>query len=168
MIRLLFANLFRFVLLIALQILLFNRIQVSGYLNPYFYVLFILLLPFETPNWLLLISSFVLGLGVDLFSGTPGMHTMACTLMGFARPFILDTLSPRDGYKANTSPRISFYGLEWFLRYTILLVVIHHFALFYIEVFKWTAFWHTLLRVILSTLFSTFFMVASQFFIFRK
>lgn len=168
MIRFVLSNIFRFVVLVALQILLFNRIQVSGYLNPYFYIIFILLLPFETPKWLLLISSFALGLSIDLFSGTPGMHAMACTLMAYVRPFVLSWLSPRDGYKANTRPRIGFYGLDWFLKYTLLLVSIHHTALFFIEVFKWAAFGHTLLRIILSIVFSTLFILISQFFIFRK
>ncbi len=89
-----------FILLILLQVLLFNNIQFSGYVNPYVYIMFILLLPVEIPSWLLLIISFFTGLIIDLFTGTPGMHTSATVLAGFVRPYVLRIISPRDGYEA--------------------------------------------------------------------
>jgi rod shape-determining protein MreD len=74
-----------FIVLILLQVLLFNNIQFSGYVNPYVYIMFILLLPVEMPSWLLLMLSFFTGLIVDLFCGTPGMHSSATVLAGFVR-----------------------------------------------------------------------------------
>ena len=65
-------NLIRFVVLVLIQVMILNNIQVSGFINPYMYVLFILLLPFETPNWLLLLLSFFLGLSVDVAAITKG------------------------------------------------------------------------------------------------
>ena len=44
-------NIIRFVFLVLLQVLILNNIQFSGYINPYFYIYFILLLPFDTPRW---------------------------------------------------------------------------------------------------------------------
>ena len=67
-------------ILILLQVLLFNNIQFSGYVNPYVYVMFILILPVEIPSWLLLLLSFMTGIVIDLFSGTPGMHSSATVL----------------------------------------------------------------------------------------
>ncbi|HNW56649.1 MAG TPA: rod shape-determining protein MreD, partial [Bacteroidales bacterium] len=58
-----------FILLMLLQILVFDNIQISGYINPYIYVMFILILPFEIPSWLLLLISFAAGFIMDLFSG---------------------------------------------------------------------------------------------------
>ena len=66
-----------FILLILLQVLLFNNIQFSGYINPYVYILFILLLPVEIPAWILLLLSFAAGGIIDFFSGSPGMHASA-------------------------------------------------------------------------------------------
>src|SRR5512133_234040 len=125
-----------FILLFLLQILLFNNIQFSGYINPYIYIMFILLLPVEIPSWLLLILSFVTGLVMDLFSGTPGMHTSATVLAGFVRPYILRFTSPRDGYEPGVDPSMLIYGIRWFLFYSSLIILIHHFALFYLEVFR--------------------------------
>jgi rod shape-determining protein MreD len=152
-----------FILLLLLQVLLFNNIQFSGYVNPYVYIMFILLLPFEIPAWLLLIISFFTGLIIDLFSGTPGMHTSATVLTGFVRPFILRIISPRDGYEPGADPSMLIYGFRWFLIYTSIIVIIHHTALFYLEVFRFTDFFRTLLRVLLSSLFSITFVVLLEY-----
>jgi len=76
-------NILRMFILILFQVFVLNNIQVSGYINPYMYVLFILLLPFETPRWLLLISGFAIGISIDLFANTPGMHASATVFMAF-------------------------------------------------------------------------------------
>ena len=148
-----------FILLILLQVLLFNNIEFSGYVNPYVYIMFILLLPVEISSWLLLVIAFFTGLTIDLFCGSPGMHASATVLAGFVRPYILRLLSPRDGYETGSDPSMIIYGFKWFLIYTLIIVLIHHTALFYLEVFRFTDFFRTLLRVILSSLFSITFII---------
>jgi len=168
MIKILSRNIVRFIFLVVLQIFIFNNIQFNGYINPYFYILFIILLPFETPGWLLLILSFLLGFSIDVFSQTLGIHASACVFMAFFRPAILRMLIPRDEYEIGTYPRIYYYGFSWFLKYTIALVFIHHLFLFYIEIFTFSDFFLTLLRVILSSIFSISLIVLSQYFIYKK
>jgi len=161
-------NIFRFVVVILFQVLVMDNVMINGYMIPYIYLLFILLMPFETPRWVQLLSGFALGLAMDLFTGTHGMHTAATVLVAFVRPYLLGLLAPRDGYEPETFPRIHYYGLLWFLKYTVLIVLIHHLALFYLEVFQLKFFFSTLLRVILSTILSTSTIVLSQYFVFRK
>jgi rod shape-determining protein MreD len=153
-----------FILLILLQVLLFNNIQFSGYVNPYVYIMFILLLPIDVPSWLLLILSFVTGLIIDFFSGSPGMHTSATVLAGFVRPYVLRIVSPRDGYESGSDPSMLNYGFRWFLFYALLVVVIHHTALFYLEVFRFAEFFRTMLRVLLSSIFSLTFILLIEFY----
>jgi rod shape-determining protein MreD len=153
-----------FILLILLQVLLFNNIQFSGYVNPYVYIMFILLLPVEIPSWLLLLLSFATGLIIDIFSGSPGMHTSATVLAGFVRPYVLRIVSPRDGYEPGSDPSMIIYGLRWFFSYALLMVVIHHTTLFYIEVFRFADFFRTMMRVILSTMFSMTFILLIEFY----
>lgn len=129
---------FIFILLVLLQILLFNNIQFSGYINPYVYVFIILILPAEIQNWLLLIIAFTTGLSIDIFTGTLGLHASATLLAGFVRPYILRFIAPRDGYKQALSLSSSSYGMKWYLAYVSTFVFIHHFALFYMEVFRLT------------------------------
>jgi rod shape-determining protein MreD len=153
-----------FIVLIVLQVLLFNNIQFSGYINPYVYIMLIMLLPVEISPWILLFISFFTGLTVDFFSGTPGMHAGATVAAGFVRPYILRFISPRDGYEPGATPSMEIYGFRWFMLYTVLIVVIHHLSLFYLEVFRFTDFFRTLLRVLLSSLFSVTFILLAEYY----
>lgn len=161
-------NILRFVVLVLIQIAILNNIQLNGFLNPYMYVLFILLLPFETPNWLLLVLAFFLGISIDVFSNTLGMHASACVFMAYLRPYILNYLSVREGYEQGTLPGVYHYGFSWFLKYSIILVLAHHTFLFFIEMFSFANFSETIIRIIFSTFFTLTLVVTSQFLMFRK
>jgi rod shape-determining protein MreD len=168
MINFIYKNISRFIILVLIQILILNNIQFSVYVNPFIYILFILLMPFETPNWLILLSGFLLGMTIDLFSNTIGMHASATVFMAFLRPYVLKLLEPREGYEPGTFPRLYYFGFSWFLSYSVILVSFHHLFLFYIEVFRFADFFSTLIRVIFSTLFSMVIILLSQYFIYRK
>jgi len=161
-------NIIRFIVVVIFQVLVMDNVMISGYMVPYIYLLFILLMPFETPRWIVLMAGFALGLGIDLFEHTLGMHTAATVLIAFVRPYFLNLLAPRDGYEPDTFPRIHYYGFLWFLKYTLLIVFLHHVVLFYLEVFQLQNFLSTLLRVILSSVLSASTIVLSQYFVFRK
>lgn len=168
MLRLFARNIVRFFIVILLQVLVLDNIMLDGYLNPYFYIIFILLMPFETPRWLLLVGGFLLGISVDLFSNTMGMHTAASVFMAFMRPWVLEILAPRDGYDSDSYPRIHYFGLTWFASYAVVLTFLHHLLLFYVEVFHFQEFLSTFLRTILSTILTVSTIILSQYFIFRK
>jgi rod shape-determining protein MreD len=153
-----------FILLILVQVLFFNNIQFSGYVNPYVYLMFILLLPVEIPAWLLLLLSFGTGLTLDFFTGSPGMHSFATVFAGFVRPQVLRVISPRDGYEAGSAPSMLIYGFRWFFIYSFVMILIHHTVLFYIEVFRLSEFFRTMLRVLLSSLFTLTFILLGEFY----
>ncbi|MEN8227486.1 MAG: rod shape-determining protein MreD [Bacteroidota bacterium] len=161
-------NIIRFLVVVLFQVLVMDNVMINGFMVPYIYLLFILLMPFETPRWTQLLLGFLLGMGIDIFENTPGMHTAATVLVAFVRPYLLNLLAPRGGYEPETFPRIHYYGFAWFLKYTLIIVVIHHFTLFYLEVFQLKDFLSTLLRVILSSILSASTIVLSQYFVFRK
>jgi rod shape-determining protein MreD len=168
MIRYFSKHIANFIFLILFQVLILNNIQLSGYINPYLYILFIIVLPFETPKWILLITGFMLGLSIDLFSNTIGLHTFATVLIAFLRPYLLKYIAPREGYETGTQPNLNFFGTEWFIKYVIVLILVHHFALFYMEVFKFQQFFVTLLRVFLSSFFTFLLVLLSQYLTLRR
>src|ERR1051326_8640254 len=135
-------NILRFLFLVLFQVLILNHIQLSGYLNPFLYVLFILMLPFQTPDWLVLILAFALGLGIDMFSDTGGMHASASVFMAFCRKPVLKIISPREGYDINQQPTVQQFGFGWFFSYSGILVLIHHLFFFYTEAFHFSGFFH--------------------------
>ena len=151
-----------FMFLVLIQVLLLNNIQFSGYVNPFMYVLFILLLPFHTPRYLLLILSFALGMAIDIFGNTPGIHASACTFMGFLRPGVISAITTRESLDVTEQPRVKHMGIGWFVKYTFLLVFAHHLFLFFIEAFTFHGFIHTLSRAILSTVFTIILVLISQ------
>ena len=168
MIRLFTQNIIRFFVLVLIQVLLLNNIHLSGFINPYIYILFILLLPFETPGWLLIIIGFVTGFTIDIFSGTLGMHASATTLAAFVRPFVLNIISPREGYESRTLPTLRYYDMLWIIRYSVIIILIHHSSLFFIEVFRFSGFFYTLLRIILSSIFTFGLVIISHLLFYKK
>jgi rod shape-determining protein MreD len=168
MINIIAKSLFRYFILVLLQVLILNNIQLGGYINPYLYVWFILMLPFETPVALVMVLGFLLGLTIDMFLNTAGVHAAACVAMGYARHYILKIFAPREGYEFGAQPSLVSLGLKWYLSYAGLLVFVHHTVLFYAEVFRLSEFSYTMLRVILSSIFTISLIILSQLIIYRK
>lgn len=153
----------RFIFLLAVQVLVLNHVQWSGYVNPYVYVLFILLLPIETPKWLLLVTAFVTGLLIDMFANTGGMHAAATVFTAFTRPGILALIAPRDGYEPETKLSPQVMGFKWFITYLSILVFLHHFVFFYVEVFRFSEFFITFYRVILNSIITIILIILGQY-----
>ncbi len=161
--KVVFNNILRFFFLILIQVLILNNIYLGGFINPYFYVYFILLLPYETPGGLLLLLSFLVGAGVDIFTNTLGLNTSACLAMAYARPHIISLISTGPDSLMGDSPSLKNQGLKWFLYYSISLILIHHFVLFYLEAFRFTEFFLTFIRIILSSIFTLVLVLISEY-----
>ncbi|MDR1645782.1 MAG: rod shape-determining protein MreD [Tannerellaceae bacterium] len=125
-------NLAYFVILILVQILLLNNIHFLRLVTPFLYIYFIIKLPVGYTSVQVTILSFLLGIVIDMLSNTPGMHAAACTLAGFARPFIIQIFM-RENLSENLIPSYKTFGYGHFIRIVLLLVTVHHVALFLIE-----------------------------------
>lgn len=148
-----FINIARFVLLVFLQVLILNNINFLGYINPYVYIYFILLFPLDGNKGLLIFLSFLLGLSVDIFSDSGGVHAAASVFIAYLRPLALK-FSFGVSYEYNTVKIKKADPLER-LTYISVLVFVHHFILFAMEIFS---FGHILL-LLKSTLFSGVFTI---------
>ena len=166
--KVVFNNVLRFFLLILIQVLVLNNIYLGGIINPYFYIYFILLLPYEIPGSLLLILSFLVGAGVDVFTNTMGMNISACLAMGFARPYVIRRISSGPDSLIGDSPSLKNQGLKWFLYYSGSLILIHHFVLFYLEAFRFTEFFTTFFRTAMSSIFTLMLVLISEYFFYPK
>lgn len=146
-------NLSRFVLLLAAQVLIFNNINFLGFINPFPYILFIILYPVNSNKNSLLISSFFLGLIMDLFWNTGGVHTAACVVLAYYRP-VLFKFTFGLSYEYQTVRINNKLTLERFT-FILLSVILHHFTLFILEVFTIYSIWDIILRTLISTVFTT-------------
>ncbi len=166
--RTVFFNVIRFFFLIFFQVLILNHINLSGYINPYFYIYFILLLPFDTPKWLLLVAAFILGWSIDIFTNSIGLNAAACVLMAFARPFVISAISSGPESLFGETPSLRNQGVKWFLYYSIILILIHHFAFFYLEIFRFSEFLATFVRVMLSSAFTLLLVLISEYLLYPQ
>ena len=137
--------------LILLQVTVVNNIVLFKLLHPYLYLMVLAILPFQMPQWGVLLSCFGIGLLMDLFSFTPGMHASACTAAGFARPFLLTLLRPLQGVGDENAPHMQALGIGNFLLYILGFVLVHQLVLHMVEVFSFHEIGHTLLRVGINT-----------------
>lgn len=163
-----FKNLIRFCIIVALQVLILNKITLRWWSEPvgfpvfipYIYPLFILLLPFEMPVWGLLITGFLLGISIDSFMNTAGMHAFACVLMAYLRTNVLSALLPRNlAEYANQSPGIKNMGWSPFLVYSAFLILLHHLTFFSIELWGFGSIGFLLLKVVASAVTSMLFII---------
>ena len=142
----------RFILLLAVQVIIFNNFNFSGYINPYPYILFIILYPVNGNKYGLLAASFFLGLIMDLFCNSGGVHAAACLMLANFRPALF-RFSFGLSYEYQTVRLNDVLTPERF-SFILLAVIIHHLTLFILEVFTLEYFWNIVFRTIASTLFT--------------
>lgn len=145
-------NLLRFILLLAAQVLVFNNINFLGYINPYPYVLFILLYPVNSNKYGLLIASFLLGLTLDYFTDSGGVHAASCLILAMIRPSIF-RFSFGISYEYQTVKINDNLTPERF-SFILLAVVIHHFIMYTLELFEFQLILIILWRTLISGIFT--------------
>jgi hypothetical protein len=145
-------NIARFILLLAAQVTIFNNINFLGYINPFPYILFIILYPVNGNKSGLLIGSFLLGLTMDLFMNSGGVHAASCLVLAFFRPSIFK-FSFGLSYEYQTVRLNDVLTPERF-SFIFLSVVLHHIVLFILEIFTFDYFWSIILRTLVSTIFT--------------
>ena len=143
-------NIFRFLLLVLFQVLVLNNIQFLGYINPYVYILFILALPVQIPRWFALLLAFGIGLTIDMFSNTMGMHAFATVMVAFLRNGTIKLFTAIEEGN-NPTPSFHTFGVSAYIKYAVLLVFVHHTTLFILEALSLGHFWLMLLKITLST-----------------
>ena len=146
-------NIISFILLILAQVLILNNIQFLGFINPYIYILFIISLPVRLPRWFTLVLGFILGLFIDVFSNTLGMHAFATVLIAYARSFVIQLFTSIDEGN-NPIPSFRSFGVGAYVKYVFVMVFLHHSALFFLEAFSFSHFWLILFKTILSSVIS--------------
>lgn len=168
MISVITQNSFRFIFLVLLQVLILNNIRLGGLINPYLYVLVILSLPIDSPRWLVLLVGATLGLSVDIFTHTIGMHMSATIFLAFIRPILLRYIAPREGYDFSATASIRDMGLGWYLSYASILILLHHTFLFFIESLTTNGFLFTMGKVLASSAFTLILVLVFQYLGYQK
>lgn len=162
------ANTVRILFLVLIQALVVGKIHLfDGLILPYVYIFALLMLPFQTPAWLVLIISFFTGWLMDYFTGPVGLHTSACVFLGLVIPLVNKFLSPREGYDTSQRPTVQRMGITWYVTYASICTFLHHGFLFFLEVLRLSDFFYQIAHIILSSIATVMLMVIGQYIIYN-
>ena len=152
-----------FVIYLVLQIVVLRNFVFFDVAFCFVYIACILLLPDEVdPIWVILIS-FLIGLLVDIFYNTAGVHASASVMVGYLRSYIIKFLFPTKGVENDITISLKDMGGERFIRYVAILTIIHHSMLFFVEAGGFQFFLITVLKIICSVIFTTFLIIILQY-----
>jgi rod shape-determining protein MreD len=141
----------RYVVVMLLQILLFNQLQLWGVCHPYIYIMCLLMLPITLPHSVDMLIGAVIGLIMDVFCNSMGIHIAACIMIMFIRPYLLGVLV-NDKERLNEQIHLRSIGMEALIKYTMILVVIHHLMVFSLAAWSWHHWFFVLMETIVSSI----------------
>jgi len=151
-----------------MQVFLFKNMGYYNLATPYPYVLFLLMLPLGLPKWLLFSISFLTGLTVDAFYDTLGVNAAACVAFAALRTTFISITVQLDNHETFATPSISEMSFRWFFIYSTVLVFSHHFVLALLEAFTFSSFHYTLIRIVLSCIFTVLLILLFSLMFYQK
>ncbi|MDO9552385.1 rod shape-determining protein MreD [Rhodonellum sp.] len=157
-----------FIVFLLLQILVLKNLVLFGTAFCFLYVLYILLLPIEIKTVPTLIIAFVLGMGIDLFYDTLGVHTASILAVAFVRRRWIKMITPRGGYDDDLQPSVLNMGFGWFFTYSIPLVLLHHIFFFYIDNLGTGLFLFVVQKIVASAIFVFIMSIIVQLLFYRR
>ena len=166
--QLIFRNIERFILLMLLQVLIFNNVYLGGYINPCIYVLFIAMLPTQTGRIPMMLIAFFTGLCVDVSTNMLGFHTFESTAVGYLRGVWLDKIIIRDNEEGIETPSIYSGSYQQFLFYLFLLLFVFNLIYHTLLVFSFHEFFSILFTALLSTIVTWLLALLYQTLLLRK
>ena len=147
-----FSEIFYFVAFVLLQTLVINNIHLFGIVTPFIYIYVIIKLRTDLARSGLIVLSFLLGLVIDIFSNTLGVHAAACSFIGFIRNPLMEQFADMKELPDRSVPSYRLFGISKFFRYSLILVTLHHSILFLIDSFSFYQPFMMLTRMISSIL----------------
>lgn len=155
---------FSFLIVSLLQVLLFSQMQIWGYVQPAFFLFFILMLPLNTSAAVRLLWAFALGFFVDVFSHGLGLHTAAILPMTFVQYHLIKVLKMPKEPDMSKCPNIREQGLSWFLLYTTILVFIYHLVFFALDAFSISLLIRHMYMVLVNSIVTVFVILIAHYF----
>lgn len=151
-----------FIILVLVQVLVCNRIMLFGLATPIIFIYFLLRLPMDTPVKAVLLIAFLTGVTVDVFSDTPGVNALSCTLLaGLRKPMFLALSGKNDEYE-NATPCVSALGPELYCKYLFTFSLFYCVCAIGIEYFTFVGILRILAVMGCSTLLSFVLMLAAD------
>lgn len=156
-------NILRFLVMLALQVLIFNHVHLFGFINPSVYLLALFLLPLDIPRSAEFAIAFAAGFVVDIFQLTYGIHASACMFFILLRPYLMHAMNVNKKKNDTEVPMPGKKDFRWMLFYTLLLTLCHQIITTFLEVFSFRQFLYTLFVIAANTLFTTLLILCIEY-----
>jgi len=151
---------------LIIQIYILNEILFASYINPYIYLIILIIMPYKIPKWFLLFYAFIIGFLIDLFSGTLGIHSSACLILVLLKSPISKITIPHNIIEETDELVMQKIGAKSFILFSFILVLIHHTILFILEHVALD--FQILMKIIASTIITTIIISITQLFFFKS
>ena len=149
----------RYILVMLLQVLLLDQLQLWGACHPYVYILCLLMMPITLPHSVSMVIGAAVGLVMDIFCNSLGVHTAACILLMFIRPYLIGAIV-NDKDRLNEQISLRAIGMEALIKYVVILVLIHHLTVFLLAAWSWAHIGFVLLETLVSSLITISLIIA--------
>ncbi len=140
----------RLVVVVLLQVLLFDHLQIAGWGLPMVYVLFLMNLPVQVPRWAEMLIGAIVGVVFDVWHSSLGVNMAACVAFCYLRPILLGNLI-QDLERVKGEVCSASIGSIEYVKSLVILTVVHHLLVFSLESWSWHNWWIVLLQTLLSS-----------------
>ena len=140
----------RLLLILVLQVLLFNHMHIAIWGFPLVYILFLINLSPRLPKWAELLIGGAIGIIMDIWYSSLGIHMAACVTIAFIRPLLLANMV-QDIERIKDNVKGITIGTLEYAKIVVILTIIHHFIVFALEAWNWSQWWIVLLQTLISS-----------------
>jgi rod shape-determining protein MreD len=121
------------IFVIAFQVFILNHLDLSVYLVPQAFILLLIGLNLGHSRIIQIIVAASLGLLIDLFTATPGIHTSACLWLIVIRMRLLSNQDLKEHITNKRPYNISVTTTSQYLYTLVTLVLFYHLYIFWLE-----------------------------------
>ena len=140
-----------FIVVVVLQVFLFDNMRIGFYLNPFIYLAFVILLPVNTKSYIVILLAAFMGIVIDFLTGTAGVSTASTALAAFCRPAVLKLFLGTDEIEEGGIPNIRKIGVAKFIGYSLVIILLHNIVFFALEALSFSEAWFAVIRIAVST-----------------
>lgn len=156
----------RYIVVMLLQVLLFNYLQLWDVCHPYIYIVCLLMMPITLPRSVDMFIGAAVGLVMDAFCNSIGIHMASCILLMYVRPYLLGTIV-NDKDRLNEQISLRSLGLEATIKYVVILVLLHHLAVFSLSAWSWAHIGFVLLETVVSSIITITLIISYNLLIYK-
>lgn len=145
----------------CIQVLIINHLQFLGICHPYIFIMFLIMMPITLPHSIEMILAMGVGLVMDLFCNSLGVHMAACVLISYLRRLIIGNLV-MDMNRLKGEINSHSIG-STFIKYALIIIILYHMMVVLLSAWSFAHVGLNVLQILLSSLLSGLMIIGYDF-----